>query len=161
MVKHGDDRTHAPPTIARRRGRADERLKRVGSVLRLLRYVTLVVAAALAFAGIATPARASDLAFASLATAAPDRSNVDRSATPAQDAPTRRQALRMRAIVENPGEESDLDDEEAPPCNIAEAPSFRLNAIPRGPGRVRRPGAASDTSRFVAGTGLPRGPPSL
>lgn len=61
-----------------------------------------------------------------------------------------------------PVESDDDDDDDDPFCDVADgaALAFRWVPTPRRPEQAPRTEVSGDTSRFAAGTGLPRGPPS-
>jgi hypothetical protein len=67
-----------------------------------------------------------------------------------------------RRVAELAAVEVDLEDDDDPLCDVADeaAPAYRCVPAPHRSDRVARADLPRDTSRFAAGTGLPRGPPT-
>lgn len=125
------------------------------ALLRLLQRLVLAVIAIIVCASITSVVRRA---------AAPGRVDTavraqHRRATP--DATQEWPADEARGLVDLQAlEEDDLDEEDAPFAFADDAPDHLDRApLPRRPAWTGRGEASNDTSRFAAGTGLPRGPP--
>ncbi len=138
----------------------------VSGGLCLLRYLALALAMALVGLGLTSTGLASagrattGLLAASIGTAAPESADTEGAATtPASSHHWGGGAARpdgdLKAV------EIDIDEDD-PLCEAAHGPppAFRCVPLPGKPDRASRGELQNDTSRFAAGTGLPRGPPT-
>lgn len=131
----------------------------VSEALRLVQRLALALLTILVCASSPRPIRASlQIVAAAVELASPDGAAAD---DVAPESSHRLLDDRGRPDVDLDALEADLDDDDdrvghdANPVSL----TFRAAPPPRQPGRARRGDGESDTSRFAAGTGLPRGPP--
>lgn len=132
----------------------------VPAVLRLLRLLTLALVT-IVVAGIASPPRDTASLAGSIAVAAHDSANAVQRALAPQPAHHRRPPV-TQPVAGLEAEEADLDDDRDALYEVADdrAATFKGVWLARKPGRGLRVDPQIDTSRFAAGTGLPRGPPT-
>lgn len=119
-------------------------------------YRLLTLAALLVGAGVVLPTGGSTYVLATVReVAAVEGASTESSWQTPDDESGEAPDLR---VVES----DDDDDDDDPFCDIADgsALAFRVVPSPPRPERARHRGISVDTSRYAAGTGLPRGPPS-
>ncbi|MDF2691696.1 MAG: hypothetical protein K0S65_79 [Labilithrix sp.] len=144
---------------ARRRGGTAK--PAVSELLRLIHRLALAIVTIVVCAVIASPGRGSvSLLAGALDVTAADCANAGRgvlTSEPLQycQGDHGERGTDLKAV------EFDGDDEDDPLWHVAEnaALSFRRVPAPPKPNQVLRGELQIDTSRFAAGTGLPRGPP--
>jgi hypothetical protein len=136
---------------------------RMHAMLLVLRRLALAVAALVVCAGVAAPSRAAagfvaPAAVKLVACESAGREVMRASRLHPQDDAARR-AIDLNAVeLDDDDDDTDGDD---PLCAVSEgALPFPSVPLPRNPGRAVRSELPTDTSRFAAGPGLPRGPPA-
>ncbi|HVH41658.1 MAG TPA: hypothetical protein VM925_04925 [Labilithrix sp.] len=138
------------------------RKKRVPEMLRLLCRVALATVIVIVCAIIARPGGGSASLLAVAVAAAP---SVSANAEHAPEARHWRDG-HSRTVVDLKAVEADVDDDDDddddPLCHVRDhlVAAFRYVPAPRQTDRALRGELQIDTSRFAAGTCLPRGPPT-
>jgi hypothetical protein len=131
---------------------------RVSETLRLLQRLAIALVTMVVCAGVPSLARTSaSLLVRTVELTAPDSADERGASAP-------KPAHHLRDGTSRPelqALEPDLDDED-PPCDVLDEPALAFERVPAAPESdcAWRGELPSDTSRFAAGTGLPRGPPA-
>lgn len=138
--------------------RANGELDRVAKMLRLFRRLAVAIATLLVCAGIAGPPRGL-LAATIDVVAAPDSANAEH-----RDASHHWHDGSSRPVEDLEAVEADVDDNDDDDwrwdARDEVSVAFRWLPPEHQPDRSWRGELQIDASRFAAGTGLPRGPPS-
>jgi hypothetical protein len=146
--------------VAHRRGGIRGPKNRMPEMLRLLLRFALAIVTVIVCAGIARPAggSASLLVAAAIDMAAPDSAGAEQAREPSHHW----RDGASSTVVDLKAVESDVDDDDDPLWHVPDDPAlaFRYVPAPRRPDRAARGELPIDTSRFAAGTCLPRGPPT-
>ena len=116
--------------------------------------------------GSGAAAASARLVAGAMAAASPESATAEASARAPTRAPlhhvrdgSSHRALELKALeIDSDGD--DDDDDARRDCAYVAALSLRCVPVPRRPDRDLRGELKADTSRFTAGSGLPRGPPA-
>jgi hypothetical protein len=137
---------------------------RVPELLRLLHLRALAIVTVVC-GGCRSPARGTASLAASVAVAAHDGASAVRWAAAPQASRQwhQRRDEDLRPDADLGAVEADLDEDDRETLTgVADEPASPVSSVwpPRKPRRGLRVEPQNDTSRFAAGTGLPRGPPT-